>query len=148
MILSDNNKKLLCERSRTVALSVFPTIFYYKIIKFIYKLEKNFKQNNQKPPDSGTLWWAKIKDTISGYNIPISLRKLLSQEKRLEQRKNKQDLALNPPPQNAATIKNQGFSSIIEFLAQVETRRNLSPDKIFLWQNSQEETATKMSPRA
>ena len=81
MILSDNNKKLLCERSRTVALSVFPTIFYYKIIKFIYKLEKNFKQNNQKPPDSGTLWWAKIKDTISRYNIPISLRKLLSQEK-------------------------------------------------------------------
>ena len=77
----------------------------------------------------------------------------LSQEtviprKRLEQQKNKQSPALNPPQQNYTTMKTLDASSIIRFLLQVDDRRNLLTDSILLWQKSQGETATKLSPQA
>ena len=53
-------------------------------MKLLFELEENLKQKNQKSQHVKTLlWWAKNKDTVCTFNIPICLTKLLSQEKKI-----------------------------------------------------------------
>ena len=103
------------------------------------QIRREFKTNNQKPHHSktplwwaknhygGPLWWAKttsaspISQSLSGKHYPK--KKIGATEK--------QDPAHNPPQQNFTTIKPLGASTIFKFLAQVDVRRNISPDKIF-----------------
>ena len=86
-------------------------------MKLLCVLEQNLKENNQKPQHSKTqLWWVKSKHTICSSNIPFS-REIIIARKRLEQQKNKQERALNPPPHNSVTMKTLGVSSITKFLA-------------------------------
>ena len=92
------------------------------------KLEENLKQNNQKPWHRKLLlWWDKSKDTICPPNFLISLRSFIPR-KRLEQQKNKQDPALNPPQQYSTMVNTLRVSSTIKVLAQVDIQRNISPD--------------------
>ena len=97
-------------------------------MKMLYKVEENLKQNNQKPQHGKTpLWWTKSKDTICPSKIPVSLRLSLSPKKRLEHQKNKQNPAVNPPPQNS-TKPPECFTHIQSFCSNRFGGISISPD--------------------